>query len=122
MYRPGLSKRDRGGVIAAVIAIHAGLAFALLNLSGAVDLIPEQRDLAIFDVLNPPEPPPEPPMVQEIEPERAPEEGGAASAENIRSEATPVVAPKPPVSLPIPLPITASETPRKGTQPTQGAS
>ena len=122
MYRPQLSRKHRTGAIVAVAAIHAGLALAFLNISGTIDLIPEQRDLEIFDISNPPDPPPEPPVVEEVEPERSPEEEGAASAENIRSQATPVVAPKPRVPLPQPPKVVASETPRQGSDPTQGAS
>ena len=46
MYRTDLSLRDRSGVIAAVAAIHAGIAFALLTMSGSIELIPDQRELA----------------------------------------------------------------------------
>ena len=46
----------------------------------------------------------------------------ASAPPNIRSQATPVEAPKPKVVVP-PLPqIAASETPRQGTAPTQGAA
>ena len=121
MYRTDLSLRDRSGVIAAVAAIHAGLAFALLTMSGSIELIPDQRELAVFDV-RPPEPPPPEPVVEERQPEPTPEEEGAASAENIRSQATPVVAPKPRVEVPRPPPIVASPTPNEGADPTQGAS
>ena len=118
MYRPSLNYRDRTGVIAGVVAIHAGLAFAFLHLSGTVDLIPEQADLQIFDV-NRPEPPP--PVVQEIQ-EKAPEKEGEASPPNIKSEATPVVRPKPQVEVPAPPVIVASPTPNQGSAPTQGAA
>jgi len=47
---------------------------------------------------------------------------GAASAKNIRSQATPVVAPKPPIQLPIPPPMPVTQTPNSGSDRTQGAS
>ena len=119
MYRATLNKRDRAGVIAAVLAIHAGLAFALLHMSGTVDLVPEQADLRIFDV-NPPEPP-QPIVIQEIQ-EKAPEKEGEASPPNIKSEATPVVRPKPRIEVPAPPVIVASPTPNQGAAPTQGAA
>lgn len=119
MYRPDLNNRDRTGVIVAVVAIHAGLAFALLNMSGKIDLAPDQRDLQVFDV-NQPEPPP-PVIVEEIE-ERTPEKEGEASPPNIKSEATPVVRPKPRIEVPAPPVITASPTPNQGAAPTQGAA
>ena len=119
MYRPTLNKRDRTGAIAAVIAIHAGLGFAFLHMSGTMDLIPEQEDLQIFDVIQP-EPPP-PVVVQQIE-ERTPEKEGEASPPNIKSEATPVVRPKPRIEVPAPPVIVASPTPNQGAAPTQGAA
>lgn len=107
----------------AVAAIHAGLLFAFLNLSGTIDIEDTQRVLNVFDVTEevppPAEPPPPPPAEQE---QRAPEEEGGASPENIRSQATPVVAPTPRIALPIPLPVNTTETPNEGAAPTQGAS
>src|SRR6185369_12656619 len=44
------------------------------------------------------------------------------SPKNIKSEATPVVAPKPKVETPPVNPIAAAEIPRQGNAPTQGAS
>jgi len=120
MYRPTLNTRDRTGVLAAVLAVHAGLLFALLHLSGAVDLIPDQTALQIFDI-NAPEPPPPPIIVQEVR-EKAPENEGEASPPNIKSEATPVVRPKPRIEVPAPPVIVASPTPNQGAAPTQGAA
>ena len=126
MYAATLKTRDRSGAIAAVIAIHAALAFAFLNLSGKLTLGEEQPDLQVFDVEQLQELPPTPtPPVQEEqrpEPDQAEEPEGAASPENIRSQATPVVAPEPEISLPIPLPVTAAETPGEGAEATQGAA
>ena len=123
MYRPTLDTRDRGGAMAAVIAIHAGLLFAFLNLSGTIDVRDMQEAIKTFDVREvepPPEIPPPPPPPREQQ--RAPEEEGGASEENIRSRATPVVAPRPRVPLPIPLPVPTTETPNTGSDPTQGAA
>ena len=121
MYRPTTSNRDRAATITAVVLIHAGLAYAFLNLSGSLKAIEGQADLQIFDITDPPPPP----VVEEIpEPEQAKpkEEEGAASARNIESKATPVVAPKPRIALPVPVPIPVTETPNTGNDPTQGAS
>lgn len=120
MYAPNLGPRDRSGAIIAVAAIHAALLFALLNISGAIDLAPEQRDLQVFDVEEV-EPPP-PPVEEVVQEERAPEEEGEASPPNIESQATPVVAPEPEIVVPRPPPVTASPTPNQGAQPTQGAA
>lgn len=126
MYAPTLKARDRGGAIAAVTAIHVGLLFVFLRMSG-VD-IPVERGLRdvtqVFDVREVPPPEPEPPVVEQRlqEKEQAKEEEGAASPENIRSQATPVVAPKPRVQLPVKPPVAVTQTPNQGVAPTQGAS
>ncbi len=120
MYRPQLSNRDRSGAIAAVLGVHAVLLMALLQISGRIDLADPQSAMRVFDVREvPPPPPPPPPVAQQARPRE--KEGGSAP-KNIKSEATPVIAPQPRVIVP-PLPqIAASETPRQGTAPTQGAS
>ena len=120
MYRSDLTTRDKGGAIAAVVAIHAALLFAFLNLSGKLDLANPESALSIIDI-NSLKPPPPPPPMQRQQPKPKEKEGGSAP-KNIKSEATPVEAPKPKVVVP-PLPqIAASETPRQGSAPTQGAS
>jgi protein TonB len=125
MYRPQLDKRDKGGALAAVIAVHAGLLFAFLNITGRMDIADPQSALRMFDIdelLPPPPPPPPPPPQQRVEQARPKQKEGGSAPKNIRSEATPVVAPKPIVVVP-PVPqIATSETPREGTAPTQGAS
>ena len=120
MYRSDLNTRDKGGAIAAVVAIHAALLFAFLNLSGKLDLANPESALSIIDINSLKPPPPPPPMQRQL-PKPKEKEGGSAP-KNIKSEATPVEAPKPKVIVP-PLPqIAASETPRQGLAPTQGAS
>ena len=110
--------------MAAVVAIHVGLAFALMHLSGTIDLAEPERALEVFDLsaVKPPPPPPPPPPVEQSDKRKPKAKEGAASPKNIRSEATPVVAPKPAIELPVPPKITVSETPREGAAPTQGAS
>jgi protein TonB len=119
-YRTDISTRDRGGAIAAVAAIHAALLFAFLHLSGTIELADPQSALRVFDLARTPPPPPPPPQRQS-RPKPKEKEGGSAP-KNIRSEATPVVAPKPRIETPPVQRIPASETPRQGTAPTQGAS
>jgi protein TonB len=125
MYEPSLSRRDRAATLSIVALLHVGLVFALVNLSPPIrDKLP-QEVIEIFDVTEPPPPPEE---VVEIEQIPAPtedapkEEEGAASPKNIRSRATPVVAPKPPIQLPIPPPMPVTQTPNTGSDRTQGAS
>lgn len=123
MYRPALTTKDRSGALAAVLAIHAALLFAFLNLSGTIDLPVPQNALDVIDILEAPKPPPPPPPPQSRPEQSRPKdrEGGSAP-KNIESEATPVVAPKPVVEPQIPNPIVVAETPRQGAAPTQGAS
>ena len=120
MYQPVPSLRDRTATLTAVVLVHVALAFALLNLSGAVRLPDPDELTQLIDVTA--EPPP-PPIVEIVpETERPKKREGAASAKNIESQATPVVAPKPVIVVPTPQPIVASPTPREGVQATQGAS
>jgi protein TonB len=122
-YRTDISRGARGGAIAGVIAIHAVLLFALLHMSGKIDLTDPESALRVFDLAPPvpPPPPPPPPPSEKQQAKPKEKEGGSAPA-NLKSEATPVKAPKPRVVVP-PVPqIPAAETPRQGTAPTQGAS
>ena len=122
MYRTDLNNRDKGGAIAAALAIHAGLAFALLHLSGTIDAPTPERALEVFDLtdIKPPPPPPPPPPQQAQQPKPKDKEGGSPA--NIKSEATPVVAPKPRIELPVTPPIAVTETPREGAAPPLGAA
>ena len=121
MYRPELNLRDKSGAIAAVLGVHAALLLALLHISGRIDLADPQSAIRVFDVSEVPPPPPPPPPVRQQQPRPKKEEGGSAP-KNIKSEATPVAAPKPRIVVP-PIPqIAAAEIPRQGTAPTQGAS
>jgi len=119
-YRTDVNARDKGGAIIAVAAVHAALLFALLNLSGTIEVTDPQSALKVIDLVNPPPPPPTPPQ-QRQQPKPKEKEGGSAP-KNIRSEATPVVAPKPRIVTPPVQKVPASETPRQGMAPTQGAS
>lgn len=118
-YRTNINTRDRSGAIVAVVAIHALLLLAFLNLSGKMPLAAPEDPLSIIDIGQPPSPPPPPEQRQQTKPKE--KEGGSAP-ENIRSKATPIAAPKPRIETPPVQPIVASDTPRQGNAPTQGAS
>jgi protein TonB len=120
-YRTDINSRDRGGAIALVAAIHAALLFAFLHLSGKINLVDSQSTLSIFNVDETLEPPPPPPPQQRQQPKPKEKEGGSAP-KTIKSEATPLVAPKPKIETPPVQQIAATETPHQGTAPTQGAS
>jgi len=107
--------------MAAVLAIHVGLAFAFLNLSGKLDQRDFQDALQVFDVREVPPPEP-PPVVEQPEPEQAKKKEGAAAPKNIESQASPVVAPKPRVVIPTPSPVIAAPIPKQGPDPSQGAA
>ena len=118
-YRSDLNTRDKSGAITAVIAVHAALLFAVLHNWGSIVLHDPRSALKVFDVSQSPSPPPPPPTQQQPKPKE--KEGGSAP-KNIKSAATPVVAPRPKIETPTVQQIAASETPRQGTQSTQGAS
>jgi len=120
-YRSDLNNRDKSGAIIAVVAVHAALLFALLHISGRFDLANPQSVLRVFDINTPPPPPPPPPPLKRAQTKPKEKEGGSAP-KNIKSEATPVVAPTPKIPTPPVQQIAASQTPRQGTVPTQGAS
>lgn len=108
-----------------MVLLHVAIGYALLHLSGADVELARQADLAIFDVAIPPLPPPPPPPVEEeraIEDVKPREDEGAASPANVRSSATPVVAPKPRIVLPAPSPVVATTSPATGAAPTQGGA
>lgn len=124
MYEPRPSTRDRVATLASVVLIHATLFAFLINISPEARQRLPQEVVEIFDVTEPP-PPEEELVIAQIpasEEDSPKEEEGAASAENIRSEATPIASPRPPIQLPVPPPMPVSPTPRQGSEATQGAS
>src|SRR5829696_3095143 len=120
MYRSDLNRTDRAGTIALVALIHAALAYAFLNISGTMRVIEKQVIPQLIDLAV--EPPPPPIVEVPLEKEKPKEKEGAASPKNIESQATPVAAPKPRIVLPVPPPMPVTETPREGSDATQGAS
>ena len=120
MYRPILRPRDRLASLLLVGAVHVGLILAMLNLSGAIDIIDRDDLTQLIDIADEPVPPP----VEEVpvELEAAPEEEGEASPPNIESRATPVPDPKPRIVLPVPVPVPVSPIPNEGSERTQGAA
>ncbi|HEX8841124.1 MAG TPA: energy transducer TonB [Sphingomicrobium sp.] len=121
MYRSDLGATHRSGAIIAAAAVNAAMLLAFLQMSGKIDLAEPQSALRVFDIGQKPPPPPPPPPPAKQQPKPKEKEGGSAP-KNIKSEATPVVAPKPKIETPPVQKIAASETPRQGTAPTQGAS
>ena len=120
MYRSDLKRRDKTGAIAAVVAIHALLAFGLLHLSGKMPIPDVQSAPKMFDTVPVPPPPPATPPVKQTQ--AKPKQKEAASAPtNTKSHATPVKRVSPPIQLPVPVPTTTSVAPHTGSASTQGA-
>ena len=121
MYRSDLGRRDKGGAIAAVIAVHAAVAVRASAHVGEdrscrsakrASRVRRRPAAAASTAAA---------ANQKQQPKPKEKEGGSAP-KNIKSEATPVVAPKPKIETPPVQKIAATETPRQGTAPTQGAS
>ena len=121
MYRANLNNRDKGGAIAAVVAIHAALLFALLHLSGKIDLTdPQSALMRMFDLRD---------RCRRLLRHRSKRSGRSprrrravrrrrtSRAKRRRSSRPSRRIVTPPVQQ-----IAASETPRQGAAPTQGAS
>jgi len=123
MYRADLDRTQKSGAIIAAAAINAALLLAFMQISGRIDLADPQSAIRVFDIneVAPPPPVQPPPPQQQRERQKPKEEEGGSPA-NIRSQATPVVAPKPRVELQRPNPIAVTETPNQGAAPTQGAA
>ncbi|MES2753877.1 MAG: energy transducer TonB [Pseudomonadota bacterium] len=120
MTRPAPSRFDRDRVVSAlgVALIHAALGWALLTgLGVSVPSVVEEQ-LALFDVTLPQPTPVVPPPDRA---QRAPERSGRASPPNLKSVATPIVAPPPVIPFP-PPPIVAAPVARDGDDPTAGAA
>ena len=121
-YRTDINTRDRGGAIAAVIAVHAALVLVFLHLNGNIDVPGADSVLPVIDLTQRPPPPPPPPPPQQKQVAKPKQKEGGSAPPNIRSQATPVKAPRPKIIVPPTPQIAASPTPRQGTAPTQGAS
>lgn len=121
MYRSDLNPRDKSGAIAAVIAIHAALLFALLHLADRMRVAGNDDALKTFDLRDHPPPPPPPPPIRTERSKSRVREGGSAP-KNITSEATPIVVPPPRVVTPPLVQLAATQTPNVGAAISQGAA
>ena len=115
-YTGTADRPDRAKAIAAVIVVHAALAFAILTGLN-VELVGRAADvLKTFDIRQPPPPPPEPPPAKP-RPQQAKKPQGAPAK---RAEPSPVVAPPP--RLPLPSPVPAAKVAGTGSATTSGAA
>ncbi len=122
MYRSKLDRKHRGGALIAAAAVNAGLLLAFLQMSGRIDLADPGKVLQTIDLNQVQPPPPAPPPPPQQRQQQRPKDPEGGSPANIRSQATPVVAPKPIVEPQRPNPIAVTETPNQGAAPTQGAA
>lgn len=115
-----LTSRDRAGAFGAVVFVHL-LIFLALIASGRVTLggALEPPPIRLVDVALPAAPPPR--TRHEPRPAAAPP-AAEASAPNLRSQATPIAAPRPVIVLAALTPVVVSATPLLGDMATQGAA
>jgi len=124
------TRSDRLGSAAGALIMQAALASLFLWGMGSDMRHALVEPLRVFNVLPPPPPEPErivtrpPPRVSSEEDNQrfTPREEGGSSPPNIRSQATPIVAPTPIVPLPVSPPVVAAKVPGTGADPTQGAA
>jgi protein TonB len=114
-YTGTADRPDRAKAIAAVVAVHAGLAAVILaglNVR-VVGHVVEQLKTIDIRLPPPPPPPPPPPATQ---PNKAKKAEGAPAK---KAEASPVVAPQP--RIPVQSPIPAAKIAGTGSATTSGA-
>lgn len=116
-YRGTADRPDRAKAIAAVIAVHAALAFAILSGLNVPIVTRAVERLSTFDIREPPPPPPEPPPPPAAKPKQVKLEEGAAGK---KAEPSPIVAPKP--RIPVQSPLPAAPVAGTGNATTAGAA
>ena len=116
-YTGTADRPDRAKAIAAVVVVHAALAFAILTGLNVKLVGRATEALKTFDIREPPPPPPEPPPPPKPKPQQAKKPEGAPAK---RAEPSPVVAPPP--RLPLPSPIPAAKVAGTGSATTSGAA
>jgi protein TonB len=114
-YRGTADRPDKAKAIAAVLAVHAALAFLILSGLNVEMVSRAVEKLNTFNLQPPPPPPPVPPPPKT----RASAQEKPAGAPAKKAEPTPVVAPQP--RIPAPSPIPAARIAGAGTATTSGA-
>ena len=115
-YRDPPTRADRAKAIAAVAAVHAGLAALIIISPRSGAERAGQPSTQLIDVALPPPPPPPPPRALKPVP-RAEREQGAAGK---KAEPSPVVAPTP--RVPATTPVPAAPVAGTGSASTAGAA
>jgi len=107
---------DRAKAVAAVVAVHAALAFIILSGLNVRVVNEAVERLKTFNLEQPPPPPPPPPPPRQ---RPAPEMKKPAGAPARKAEASPMVAP--PTPLPVQSPLPAAKIAGTGSASTSGA-
>ena len=107
---------DRAKAVAAVVAVHAALAFIILSGLNVRVVNEAVERLQTFNLEQPPPPPPPPPPPRQ---RPAPEMKKPAGAPARKAEASPIVAP--PTPLPVQSPLPAAKIAGTGSASTSGA-
>ena len=114
-YQGTADRPDKAKAIAAVVAVHAALAFMILSGLNVRLVGQAVERLTTFDIREPPPPPPVPPP-----PARKPQQmKKPAGAPAKKAEASPIVAPQPRLAVPSPIP--AARIAGAGSASTSGA-
>jgi protein TonB len=117
-YSGTADRPDRAKAIAAVVAVHAALAFVILSGLNVQNVRRAVEQLTTINLEQPPPPPPvQPPPKPAPRPQAVKKPQGAAAK---KAEPTPVVAPEP--RLPVPSPIPAARVAGTGNSSNSGAA
>ena len=116
-YTGTAPRPDKAKAIAAVVAVHVGLAVMILSGLNVRMVGQVVERLKTFDIREPPPPPPKPPPQRPApKSEQAKQPAGEPAK---KAEATPIVAPTP--KLPLPSPVPAAKIAGIGSAPSSGA-
>lgn len=115
-YTGTADRPDRAKAIAAVVGVHAALAFVILSGLNVRMVSQAVEQLKTFNIAVPPPPAPPPPKPAP-KPERVKEPEGAPAK---RAEPSPIVAPPPRIPATSPLP--AAKVAGTGNAPSSGAA
>ena len=101
-YRGTAERQDQAKAIAAVVAVHAALAFIILSGLNVRVVSEAVSALKTFNIERPPPPPPVPPPPPRQRSQQAPKKPQGAPAK--KAQAAPIVASPPRIPVPSPLP------------------
>jgi protein TonB len=116
-YRGTADRPDQAKAIAAVVGVHAALAFIILSGLNVQMVRQAVEQLTTIEIKEPPPPPPIEPPKPAPKPQAMKKPEGAAAR---KAEPSPVVAPPP--KLPVPSPIPAAKVAGTGNASSSGAA